>query len=258
MKNLSTSSWILVGLFLLAGVRARASDRDIKEAKLAESVADLSISSGIVDVIRSTNGEVVVYVGGRGSATASLTKISKVKARDHALRIAEAAANKAFAEFVKKNTQAVLDVKDEITDSTLSVDEMMKKMSQVTENKDLAANLKPEDRAEIMKAVIETIVKSIRNSSGVQSVSSLDVKTKADEIIRGATLFGSHSAEVGDEIVAVTVFKWSPSAAAFAAEAEGFNNQKAIAPGSKSVRNPNASSRPGETNKPFISHADDF
>jgi hypothetical protein len=254
MKNIFT---ILLGLSL-SFLSAQAADKVEKENNIAKSIEDLSIPAGIIDVYKDTKENVTVYIGGRGSATANLVKISKVKAKDHALRIAEQTANKAFAEFIQKNVEAFLSAKETITDSSLDIDGLMKKMETVTENKQLAGKLRPEDQAEIVKAVLETIITNIRNSSGVQSVSTLEVRQRATQTIRGMSLFGSHVGSEGDEIVAVEVFKWSPSAASFAAQAEGHNNQKAVSPEKGAEILMNAGKNKNVPGKPFISRADDF
>ena len=129
-------------------------------------------------------------------------------------------------------------------------------MKDVTENEELAKNLHPEDRAVIIKAVLDQVTSYIKSSSSVQSVSSLEVRKRANQIIRGMTLFGSHSGMEGDEILAVKVFKWSPGSANFAAETEALNNQKAHMP--KSGEHAQNSSQGSTGKRPFISHADDF
>ena len=235
-----------------------ASDMEQKEKKLAQDIENLSISDGIVDVYKDSNGQITVYIGGRGSATANLVKISRSKAEDHALRIAEAAASKAFAEFIQKNVDTLLDVKDTITDSSLDVDGIIQKMSSVTENEKLARNLRPEDRAAIMKAVLDTIINNIKSTSGVQSVSTLEVRQKANQVIRGMSLFGSHVGPYGEEVVAVKVAKWSPNSARFAAEAEGANNQRAIPPQKGAEKLMQAGKDQQGKKKPFISNADEF
>lgn len=235
---------------------AFAADKADKEAKLAKNIQSLSIPSGIVDVYKDTEGNITVYIGGRGSATAKLVKLSRVKGEDHALRIAAAQSSKAFADFIQKNVDAVLDVNEVITDSTLDTEELVKKMKDVTENKTLAGELLPEDRAQIIKAVIERTIESIKHSTGVQSISSLKVREQARQTIRGMSLFGSHVDMKGEELVAVQVFKWSPSSATFAAQAEGYNNQKAIAPEKGAERQMRGAK--DYKNKAFISTADDF
>jgi len=246
---------LIAGLAIVANVsNSLASEKTEKEEKLAQSVAALTIPTAIVEVYKDTNGQITVYVGGRGSATANLAKISRVKAEDHALRIADVESSRVFAEFIQKNVDAVLKVDEVVTDSSLDVEDLVKKMKEVTENKTLAGQLLPEDRAKIISAVIERTIDSIRHASGVQSVSSLQVRQNAIQTIRGMSLFGSHVDFKGLEIVAVKVFKWSPGSATFAAQAQGFNNQRAI-PGDKGAQGlmPRA-----KQNDPFISHADDF
>jgi len=243
-------------MFLI--LSAFASDREEKEKRLAQDVENLSIPSGVVDVYKDTNGQITVYIGGHGSATASLVKVSRVKAEDHVLRIAEAAASKAYAAFILKNVDAIFDVKDTITDSSLDIAGIMQKMSNVTENEKLAGQLRPEDRAEIIKAVLDTVINSIRNSSGVQSVSALEVRQRATQAIREMSLFGSHVGPRGDEVVGVEVFKWSPNSANFATQAEGINKQKAITPQRGAEKLVQGLKDDGTKNKPFISHADDF
>ena len=117
---------VLVALMVF-GTTSFASDRAEKENSLAKSIQDLTIVDGIVDVFKADNGDITVYIGGRGSATKNLVKISKLKAQDHAFRIAEAAADKAFAEFIQKNVDACLGVKDTITDSSMDLDDIIKK-----------------------------------------------------------------------------------------------------------------------------------
>ena len=252
-KSATTAIVFLITVLATASI-GWASDKAEKEKKLAQSINELSIPSGIVDVYKDTNGQITVYIGGRGSATANLVKISRVKAEDHALRVADAETSRAFAEFIKKNVDAVLNVVETITDSSLDVEDLVKKMKDVTENKTLAGQLLPEDRAQIIKAVIERTIDSIRHASGVQSVSSLEVRQHATETIRGMNLFGSHVDAKGQEVVAVKVFKWSPESATFAAKAAGYNNQKPTMP----EKGAEALMQKPKKNQPFISGADDF
>ena len=84
---------IIFGLVSLCVSAVSGADKEQKEKKLAQAIGDLTIPSGIVEVCKDDHGQITVYIGGRGSATASLAKISMVKAEDHCLRIAEASAN---------------------------------------------------------------------------------------------------------------------------------------------------------------------
>ncbi len=197
-----------------------ASDKEEKENKLAHAIKSLSIQDGIVDVLNETNGNITLYIGGRGSATAGLVKISKVKSEDHALRIAEAAANRSFTEFIKKNVDACFGVEDTIIDSSMNLDDIIQRMNSVTENDKLSKNLRPEDRAAIMKAVLDQVITYIRSSSKVETVTTFRVKANANQVIRGMTLFGAKADRDGDEMVAVKVFKWSPDSAEFARRIE--------------------------------------
>ena len=253
-QSLTISTTTIAVLITALASSGLASDKIEKEQKLAQSISELTIPSGIVDVYKDTNGQITVYVGGRGSATANLVKISRVKAEDHALRIADAQSSRAFAEFIQKNVNAVLKVDETITDSSLDVEDLVKKMKDVTENKTLAGELLAEDRAQIIKAVIERTIDSIRHATGVQSVTSLEVRQQATQTIRGMNLFGSHVDFKGQEIVAVKVFKWSPDSATFAAQAAGYNTRKAITP----EKGAQGLLQKANKNEPFISNADDF
>jgi hypothetical protein len=249
---------LLGPLIFLSAAAVFGADKVEKETTLAQSVTELRIVNGIIDVHNDTNsGQITVYIGGRGSATANLVNISKVKAEDHALRIAESAANNAFAAFIKKNIDAVLEAEETITDSSLDIEDLVKKMNQVTENKTLAGALRPEDRAQIIKAILDRTIESIKKSTGVQSISTLRVRQSAMQNIRGMTLFGANKGFDGNEIVAVKVYKWSPNSATFAATAEGYNNQNAISPG-KGAEKLTGRNGPQAKKGPFISNADDF
>ncbi|MDD2557298.1 MAG: hypothetical protein PHH87_03290 [Desulfuromonas sp.] len=252
--------FLVLTCLIAFGTNSIAANKSEKENKLAQDIQKLTIADGIIDVYRDVNGAITVYIGGRGSATESLVKISKLKAEAHALRIAEASANKAFAEFVQKNVDACLDVTDTITDSSMNIDDIMDKMKQVTQNEELAKELLPEDRAIIIQAVLGQVITYIKSSSSVQSVSGLEVRQKTNQMIRGMTIFGSHSGLEYNEMLAVKVFKWSPSSANFAADAETLNNQKAKMHKSvgKSVGQVQGSDQSEAVRRPFISTADDF
>ena len=254
MKRILAAS--LISIVVATG--ALASDNAEREKNLAQSIQDLSIPDGIVDMYKDTNGQITVYIGGRGFASAKLVKLSSEAAEKQAFNIADATASRAFAEFIQKNVDAILNFSGQITDSSLDVDDMMKKMEMVTDNEKLAKNLRPEDRAAIMKAIIDTIIDSIRNSTGFKNVTSEKIKQAARQNIRGMYLFGSHAGERNDQIRAVKVFKWSDNSAKFAAQAEGINNQKAITPQRGAEKLVQGLKDDGTKNKPFISNADDF
>jgi hypothetical protein len=237
---------------------ALALDKEEREKNLAQSIQELSIPNGIVDMYKNTNGQITVYIGGNGFGSANLIKLSSEAAERQAYNIADASANKAFAEFIQKNVDAILTSDVHITDASLDVDEIMKKMDKVTENEKLAKDLRPEDRAAIMKAIIDTVIDSIRNSTGFKNVTTESVKQAARQQSRGMYLFGSHAGERKNEIHAVKVFRWSPNSATFAAQAEGLNNQKAIEPERGAEKLVRGWKNAEVQNKPFISHADDF